>query len=674
MLVGDPKQAIYAFRGADVHAYLAARRQAGADRVEALTTNWRSDAGLLRGLDAVFGSATLGHADIAYRVMAAADHHREPRLRGGRRTAPVRLRHVRRDVADAVLTPTTGDLQVDWARAFVARDLAADVVFQLDAASRATIVERDADGTEQERPVQPGDIAVLVQRHKDADLVRDALARVGVPTVVNGTGSVFDTAAAQDWLALLEAIESPAATTRVRSAAMSSFFGWRAEDVAVRDDEAWDAVHADLHEWRRVLVDHGVAALFDRVQAGRALPARLLGVLGGERTLTDLRHLTELLHEQGAASDSSPATLLTWLRERIRRAEREADAENRSRRLETDARAVQVWTVHRSKGLEFPIVYAPFLWRAGWIPPDAPPLFHDDDGERCIDVGGPRPDAADHVARHVAEQRGEELRLAYVALTRARHQVVLWWASTHGAHESPLGTLLFAPHAAGGELANTPDDDRARTVLDVVALEAPGELVIERAHGATDARWHPGSSTGTQLDVRRFGRSIDRSWRRTSYSAMTAAAYEEHAATHVPGAAPEHDDRGAEDERLPVEAVVFGDAMAADEERLRAEPSRFGDTGGGARFGTLVHAVLEDVDFAAPDLPGALRSSLEQRRRGHDDLDADRLVDGLAGAIETPLGPLVRDLRLRDVPTTDRLDELHFELPLAGGDEPTGHR
>ena len=675
VLVGDPKQAIYAFRGADVHAYLSARSLAG-DDVEALSTNWRSDAGLLRGLDAVFGHATLGHPDIAYRRTEAAPHHNEPRLIGGRLAAPVRLRHVRRSADGAVLTPNSGDLQVDWARAHIARDLATDIVYQLDRRSRSSIVERSADGDAAEpRPVEPGDIAVLVQRHKDADLVRDALAAAGVPTVMGGSGSVFETPAAQDWLALLEAIEQPAAITRVRSAAMTSFFGWDATAVATRNDAAWDEVHADLHEWRALLAARGVAALFERLQADRDLPARLLGLLGGERTLTDLGHVSELLHEHASLHDASPATLLAWLRDRIRRAEREADEDNRSRRLETDARAVQVWTVHRSKGLEFPIVYAPFLWRPAWIPDDAPPMFHDpDSGQRCLDVGGPRAGHAAHVARAVAEARGEELRLAYVALTRARHQVVTWWASTHGAYESPLGTLLFAPHAVG-PLDRTPDDDRARTILDVTAKRAPGDLVVEDASGGTDAVWEPDPPAEVDLGIRRFARDIDRSWRRTSYSALTAAAHDT-AAAHA--TAPEHDDRGLEDERVPEDSPApsrHSSARAPDgdvEALLRNTATVFGDAGGGARFGTLVHSVLEDTDFAATDLTAEVTRAVAEHRRMHDDLDEERLVAGLVAAVETPLGPLVGERRLRDVPRHDRLDELHFELPLAGGDTPSG--
>lgn len=673
VLVGDPKQAVYSFRGADVHAYLAARDAAGV--TEPLDVNHRSDAGLLQGLDALFGDATLGHPDIAYRRTTAVAHHVAPRLVGGRRPTPVRIRHVRRDTPDAVLTDRSGDLQKPWALSFVAHDLATEIVDQLSPATQATIVERRADGTELERPVRPGDIAVLVPRHRDADLVRSALSRVGVPTVVNGTGSVFATAAARDWLRVLEAIETPAATTRVRSAALTSFFGWSAADVAAGADSAWDAVHDRLHHWRRTLETQSVAALFELVVAGEGLPAHVLSFAGGERTLTDLRHVAELLHAHGTVADAMPATLIAWLRDRIRNADREADAEAQSRRLDTDAEAVQVWTIHRSKGLQFPIVHVPFLWQPAWIPDDAPPVYHDaEDGKRCVDVGGPRPGRSGNVARFVAEQRGEELRLAYVALTRAEHQVVVWWASTYHAAESPLATLLFAPRSPTGEIEQTPADDAARTALDLVAQESGGTIAVEVASGGTDHRFEPDGHEAAALDVRRFDRDIDVTWRRTSYSALTAAAHD-HRDVAEPDTAPEHDERGVEDERITEPAApepAAPDPAVDDERALRAVPSVFGEIGGGARFGTMVHAALEEVDFAAPDLDAEIAAAVAAARRGsHDDVDETALVRGLVAAVETPLGPIVDGIRLRDVHRRDRVDELHFELPLVGGDRPS---
>ena len=203
-----------------------------------------------------------------------------------------------------------------------------------------------------------------------------------------------------------------------------------------------------------------VAGLFEQLSAHTDLPARLLRVEGGERMVTDLRHLASLLHAQAGLGGGAPS-LLAWLRERMREAERDAAQDDRSRRLETDDEAVQVWTVHRSKGLEYPVVYVPFLW----TPPPARDedvlVFHEAaSGDRVIDVSDPKgPNAqvrADHVRTYLDEEAGGALRLAYVALTRARSQVVVWWVRGHDCHRSPLGRLLLGPdRAAHGDQAAT---------------------------------------------------------------------------------------------------------------------------------------------------------------------------------------------------------------------------
>jgi exodeoxyribonuclease V beta subunit len=681
VLVGDPKQAIYAFRGADVHAYLAARRRAGDANLRRLDRSWRADAGVLRGLDALFGDTALGHDEIRYASTTPATGREQTRVRGLAKPAPVRLRLVGSDRPGIRLTPSTGVVQKDSGIAFVAEDLASDVV---------ALLSQDAtydDPEVGERPLRSGDVAVLVGRNQDALAVRDALVRSGVPAVVNGTGSVFGTAASRAWLAVLEAVERPASTGTVRNAALTPLLGWTAADVDAADERAWDTLHDRLHDWHRLLALGNVAGLFEQLSAHTDLPARLLAVEGGERTVTDLRHLASLLHAQAGLGGGAPS-LLAWLRERMRESDRDAPQDDRSRRLETDDEAVQVWTIHRSKGLEYPVVYVPYLW----VPPPARAedvlVFHEEtSGERVIDVSDPDgadgDDRADHVRRYLDEEAGGALRLAYVALTRARSQVVLWWVRGHDCHRSPLGRLLLGPERAEQDRGSRLRDEDCRTAADLLAQRAGGPLSVELASGPSGARLARPAPEGVRLRSASFGRTVDRSWRRTSYSALTAAAHDApdaHTADTVKetdaasGTAPEHDERGLEDERMPDEARASGDRTdAGTEARLRAVPSPFGDLGGGATFGTLVHGVLEDVDFAADDLPRQLRAGLAAQYLGDLQVDADALVAGLGAAIETPLGPLVDDLRLRDVRRADRLDELHFELPLVGGDDPTGH-
>ncbi len=670
ILIGDPKQAVYSFRGADVYAYLSAA--ASATIRETLATNWRSDQGLIEALDALFAGARLGHEGIVHRPVRATESNIRPRLADAPVSAPLRVRVVRSADGLVSLTPK-GYASKAESDQLIAADLAADVARVLS--SSATILARAADAPEGRwEPVRPRHIAVLVRTNKLAALIDEALERVGVPAVINGAGSVFASPAGEEWLRLLEAVERPVSHSRAHSAALTSFLGWSAAQLAAADDPTREELHAKLHGWAGLLRSRGVAALLDSISASEELPRRVLGRLGGERRLTDLGHLGQLLHTAATEQQLGVASLTAWLRQRIADADRDSADEDLALRLDSDAEAVQVLTIHRSKGLEFPIVYHPFPWQPGYINQDEPPAFHDDNNGDAwtIDVGGKYgPGFAHHRELNLREQRGEDLRLLYVGLTRTMHQAVIWWAGTWASRNSPLGRLLFARDTDGiiaAESSWKPNDDDVAARLAELADQAPGRIAVEAVRPPDGGRWAGEARPPVELDAATFDRTLDARWRRVSYSAIVARAHEEPVAS-------EPDVDVVDDELLPTAATAEG-APSADtqENELRAVPLPLASMAGGADVGDLIHRVLDATDFASADLNAELAARLaeQQRRRETDIGDVHGALGGLAAAIETPLGPLLQDTRLRDVAAADRLDELGFELPLVGGDTPTG--
>ena len=680
VLIADPKQAIYAFRGADVYAYLDAARTAG--RQATLPINWRSDQGLIDAHDALFSGVKLGHEGIAYRQVRAAAEHQAPGLHDAPVAAPLRMRVALRE--DLPQTPR-GFARAADARRHVVCDVAADIVALLSSSARVAAGQHAEAGTE---PVKPGHLAVLVRTNRQAAMVREALQDVGVPAVINGAGSVFGTESAREWLRLLEALERPASITRAHSAALTVFLGWPAERLAAADEDSWEweEVHRRLHEWARVLRTRGVASLVEAVmretppgEPGRAAPqalaARMLAQATGERTLTDVRHIGQLLHAAASEEQLGPTALTAWLRTRIAEAEADTADEERSRRLESDAEAVQVLTIHRSKGLEFPIVYLPFLWDLGKISdkPPRPVFFHDPDADdlRTIDVALEGRDYARHREQFIREQRGEDLRLAYVALTRARHQAVLWWAGSFDSRDSPLGRLLFARTDSGDvepSGGSTPTDHAVVNRFRALAQSTGGQgrvISLERSRPATRSPWRPETAPTADLGVSLFERTLDLRWRRTSYSDITADSHEEWVASE-----PEQP-LLADEPPGPSVAPAAADVAAA---RADDVLSPLGEMPAGVDVGTFVHRVMEATDFAASDIDAELAARIAevQRRRAVDVGPAPALAAGLRAVLETPLGPVLSDRRLRDVARQDRLDELGFELPLAGGDRPSG--
>ena len=642
VLIGDPKQAIYAFRGGDIVTYLQASETA--TTTQTLGVNWRSDRPLLRSVHAVLQGAQLGEERIVVHPVEA--HLEKSRLQGA--GEPFRLRVVRR--TELGKGPRSKPPVALW-RDHVITDTAHDIKRLIEA--RPTFDGRD---------LRPGDIAVLAARRNELEAVQVALAEVGVPSVVNAGGSVFHTPAAGEWLALLEAMEQPHRSDRVRAAALTSFFGHSARSLEAGGDRLTDDLAGTVRTLADVFTQRGVAAVVE-VTAVEGLTARVLARVGGERTLTDLRHIGESLLRVSTEERLGLVGLLAWLREQVADDKLEVASE-RTRRLDSDAEAVQLVTIHGSKGLQYPVVYLPTLWNRFTGREPAVPLFHDDQGRRCRDVGGASAFHRESVRRHWREDAGESLRLLYVAMTRAQSQVVAWYAAAErNTPDSPLHRVLFGRRPG---MAPVPDsqpvveEDRLMAIL--AAWQEAGGPSVELAV-LTPPDPTPLERSTEDLRVRSFTRAVDTSWRRTSYSSLSAASAAHAAALSEPELMPDEDSDVALD---VLDADLDTSAPAA------SVPSPMATLPVGATFGSLVHAVLEHADPGAADFRGELvRLIGEQLVWWPVPLDPDELADALVAVCDSPLGPLADDRTLLSLGLADRLRELDFEVPLAGGDTVT---
>ncbi|MEO5652252.1 MAG: UvrD-helicase domain-containing protein [Marmoricola sp.] len=637
VLIGDPKQAIYAFRGGDIFTYLKARKQA--DSIRTLPVNWRSDAPLVKALQVLSKGAALG--DPAITVHDIAAEHEDSRLAGVPHPAPVRLRVVR---SEGLPTNRSGTIGMPVLRPYLAEDLAEDVARLLAAPS-----------TFAGEPLEAGDIAILMSSLKHAHLYQAALARRGVPSVVTGGASVLVTQAGDEWLALLEALEQPQRTGRIRAVALTSFLGVTPSELDAGGDNLTDDLAEQVRQWLDLMRGRGVAAVHESVISA-GLAERVLSRPEGERLLTDLNHLGQVLHEVAHRQGLGLVALLGWLRAERRVA---AKSNERTRRLDTDAKAVQLVTIHGSKGQQYPVVYLPELFNC-WLGKATEHLFHEGE-ERRLDVGG-----ATMPPQAAAEDAGEELRLTYVALTRAQSQVVTWFAPSWDAGNSGLTRLLFGRNE--GEAVVPDTVDRGPTDFEVLAQLTAwaerGALSLEIAEVASTPTSVP-PAVIPALGARSFDRAVDTAWRRTSYSGLIRA--EEQSVGASAHSEPEH--TGTVDEGDPeVLATPVGEEIQADD-----LPSPMEGLPAGATFGSLVHAVLEHADPLAPDLALELRSRVvEEQRWWSVDATPEAIAEALLPMHETSLGPLADHTRLVDIGLEERLRELDFEFPLAGGEETGG--
>lgn len=644
ILIGDPKQSIYAFRGGDIDAYLEASRTAGTKFT--LGTNWRSDSNLVESLQAVLRGAALGDPEIVVHDVDAA--HPGHRLAGAPNNAPFRLRVVTRP---ALGYQRTQSIPIAEVRRHVVADLAADIASTLAAGA-----------TYEDRELAAGDIAVIVESHADARRCHDALSAVGVPAVYTGDSNIFSSEAATEWLTLLTAFDQTHRSSLVRAAAVTAFFGKSIEDLVRQGDSLTDEIADVLRQWADHARERGVAAVFEAANVA-GMSRRILARRGGQRIMTDLAHVGELLLDEAHRQRFGVPALRDWLRDRCAEGRRG----ERNRRLDSDADGVQIMTVWASKGLQFPIVHLPFNFNR-YVGSDEVVAFHDAEGRRCLHIGGERADdfaeAAD-AAR--AEDSQERLRLAYVALTRAQSQVVIWWAPTKDEVNAGLSRLLRG--RTRGD-ADVPAECR-RGITDADAMScfaawtAEGGPVVEESV-VRAAPAVPAATVPTGLAVRHFHRGIDTGWRRTSYSGLIRAAGSTGSAVTESGAAgvssePEIGPKDDEIEDIPVSEATssVGSDVISPMDGLP----------GGTAFGSLVHAVLETADPAATDLADELAREIRRHSSWWGvDAEPEDIAAALVAVHDTPLGPLAPGATLRQITMADRMCEMDFEMPLAGGD------
>ncbi|MDP2227292.1 MAG: exodeoxyribonuclease V subunit beta [Moraxellaceae bacterium] len=656
-LVGDPKQAIYSFRGADIFTYLRARQSA--EGRYTLGTNRRSLPPLVEAVNGLFTqhSNPFLFSDLPFpRVDAVASQ--------------AELMLPRAPFHCGLLPESDKPMSKETARDLSVRATVAEIVRLLQGAAAGSA---SIDGV----PLRPGDIAVLVPKHKDGRAVTEALAAAGVPAVIRSQDSVFATTEARDMLAVLEAVAMPGREGRVKAAFLSPLMGGTVEalQAAQESDADWSALIGQLLDARECWHQQGFMPMWEGWLTTFAVYERVLGAAFGERRLTNLRHLATLLQQQ-ADVDPVPERQLDWLREQVRNAE---STEATQLRLESDAERVQVLTIHVSKGLEYPVVFCPFLWDGS--------LLHKSDADRAeyragdktlLDIGTEK--FAHAQTRMATERLAEKLRVLYVALTRAKYRCYGLWGRVKDSETAPFSWLLL-----GGNTEGDPDADTLSRAIKtagqadyVAALEKMQRAVPEGfAFELLSSDIPPLTMTATALPdappvVPDFTRHLARRWRVSSFTGLSERAHERHAQSE----SPDHDAPTSTEPSPLAEVVVSGmavndiavndmgvsgtavsdllnvpgfsaDLLTASAPVLSEEtaetlidPASLHAFPRGARAGVFWHAVLEDCvgsDAVLPraEWPQAVADRLQEHALPPEWLPL--VVESLPRLLDTPL-------------------------------------
>ena len=619
LLIGDPKQAIYAFRGADIFTYMKARSEVSAHYT--LDTNWRSAPGMVNSVNTLFSQMddAFMFREIPFSPVKFAEKNQSLQFVLHGETQPAMSMWLMEGESCGV-----GDYQN-----YMAQVCATQIRDWLKAghSGAAQLVSGKASS-----PVRASDISVLVRSRQEAALVRDALTQLAIPSVyLSNRDSVFETLEAQELLWVLQAVMTPERENTLRSALATSMMGLNAQDLEAlnNDENAWDAVVEEFDGYRQIWHKRGVMPMLRALMAARQIAENLLATAGGERRLTDILHISELLQEAGSQLESEHA-LVRWLSQHI--LEPDSNASSQQLRLESDKHLVKIVTIHKSKGLEYPLVWLPFITNFR-VQDQA--FYHDRSSfEAVLDLS----DAEESVELAEAERLAEDLRLLYVALTRS-----VWHCSLGVAplvrrrgdkkgdtdvHQSALGRLL--------QKGEPMDAAGLRGAIEALCCDDIACQIPAQPDGEP---WQVAQSVSNELSAKILQRTPGASWRVTSYSGLQQRGHGI-AQDLIP--------------RLDIDAAGVGEVI----EESGLTPHQFPR---GASPGTFLHSLFENLDFTQPVDPHWVEEQLALG--GYDAHWTPVLTEWLDAILQAPLNET--GVSLSQLSAREKQVEMEFYLPIS---------
>jgi exodeoxyribonuclease V beta subunit len=638
-LIGDPKQAIYGFRGADVNTYIEAAKTA--DNQYSLDTNWRSEAALVGAVNTIFESAGKSTAfvegQISFEPVQAAEKSDDRPIvfSDGQRPPPFQV---------WCWSADNGAVSSKAAQKQLPAVVAAEV---------SRLLRKDVCIGNQR--LNPRDIAVLVESHRQAGWAQRALHDLQIPSVEQAMDSVFESAEARELQWILAAILNPGREAGVKCALTTDALGLNGNQLQAltANEVSWQSRLQEFAEYRSSWERDGFFFMFSQLLRREKIVENLLRFPDAERRITNVLHLAELLEAASRAEHLGAARLVQWLEKR--RADDAAAADEFQLRLESDEDAVQIVTIHRAKGLEYPVVFCPFAARdaeLGKIRSHGKTvmeavLFHDPATKELTWDLHPKPDAA-HAQQATKEQLAEKVRLLYVALTRARHRCYLVSAPSAKKKSTALAWLLNGrsenladPVDFLNSQAANPTDWKNRWLA--LAEKSPAGIAVADVPMEPGEPWSPEKTATAKLAAKVCAREIRPSW---FLSSFTQLSQQTHAATPD---LPDYDATGVETKPNAEEEPATG---------IFALPT-------GARTGDCLHKILEQFNFTNDDK--ASTTALATQHLEAFGLATATNVAAVCEMLErlrhTPLDLENPDFTLARVRQTRRLSEMEFYFP-----------
>jgi exodeoxyribonuclease V beta subunit len=641
-IIGDPKQAIYSFRGADIFAYL--KGVENSDHQYTLDTNWRSSPLLVDSINTIFqqnpDAFIYNHMHFLPvqskqpKVQMLVDNEPEP---------PLQILYI-----EDPQEPDT-PLNKETAREIICNQVADHIykLHQLARKNRAFI---------KDQPIQPADIAILVRKNAEAHLMQAALQKRGIPGVIYFREKVWTSTICTDLSQTITAIADFQNEQKLKSALTSALIGMNADDLleTITDSNQFNEWIERFQTYHDLWQQKGFMVMFRFLVSKENVRRNILSLKNGERLLTDLLHIAELLHQVDKEKQPGMSGLMDYFN-RYRAGEQHARHESNIR-LETDENAVKIVTIHKSKGLQYKIVYCPFIWEGAELNKKWPFVYHDPDNEHTLTLPITDDERDKWTDWANTEYLAENMRLLYVALTRAQYQCYLVHGNISTVASSPLSWLLHGKDLVRNEgdisnivsilnnsgikrnhirqaLSQLKQDANIKICYQTWSLPELPEEVLSFTQNQSDSK---------DLAYLKPQQTIDSSWRITSFSALTSTKsavvelpdYDIHTDSHM--------DISHHAEKLPKPMSIF------------AFPK-------GARPGNFMHELLENVDFEKSD--DVFIKNLVSDRLAEYGFDLQweqtiiQLIDQVKWACLSPTDP---DFRLCRIQSDNQIKEMGF--------------
>ena len=668
-LIGDPKQAIYGFRGADLDTYIKAAEGVPEGQQHTLARNYRSSTAMVDAVNALFEGSPLSPNQF---LQDGIDYHRVDA--NGRRAHF----EVRGEAVPALTLGHFEDTDDDDTPISLPLTLYRPRMAEIAAAHIHDLLARGHQGEAGFRngegftPLAPADIAVLVRTGQEATLIREALRRRGLASVyLSDRDNILQTQEAEDVLHWLHAMAEPESERRVRTALGTASLGWdwATLDSLFSSDARWEAALEQFQDYADRWQQRGILPALRELIHDQAIAPRLLGQLGGERRLSNLLHISELLQEASATLDG-PASLIRWL-EDARADDTDGTPEEYVLRLESDSALIKVITLHKSKGLEYPLVFMPFVCNFRSEKVQTPRLGPDDAGDAwpiCLEANNEEKEAAEHA------RLAEDMRLLYVGATRAVHACWLGTAAVREKNTRNTARQVHLHRSAFGRLLGCPDDARPEDVGTLLRGLADShdaiyfELVALPASTADEAPVAVPAPAMARARAYEARSPNSERWWIASYSALV----EDGPKAWTPGTAEED---VLTQETLDTDPVRSGSSDAApapapaNASHQEMRPANaIATIPPGPATGSLLHRLLESL--AARQFPGAREPAFAQAldrslRGGRWREWREPIEDWLGRVSELPLPlPDGGPMRLTDLSAQDFIAELEFLIAI----------